>query len=327
MRKKSAVRRLINTFFDGSPANAVVNLLGSQGDSLSVDDIRSIEQEIAQAKERLTPMEAILLHLFEADWLSLRDVLRLGLLSGLFTLAALIAFPRNAASRRALLIAAVTSLTTLPWLLGVTSGVWTLEVDAIPVVTLATALPNLLLWLWLLIAVVRIGYYYMSTRRELQYVAACPIITANHPQEILKPLCQALDMPIPELRLAAAACSTSLVGPTIMLPNEWQTWDDKTLGAVLAHELIHIHRHDDRWMIVTRLLVMAYWWMPWIRLLARKYLVVMEESCDDAASELTGKPVNYAQALAAAAGYSYRNRFDSNQYARAPTGRSSGAIC
>lgn len=49
--KKSAVSRLINTFFDGSPASAVVNLLGSQGDSLSREDIRAIEQELKKLKQ------------------------------------------------------------------------------------------------------------------------------------------------------------------------------------------------------------------------------------------------------------------------------------
>ncbi len=50
--KKSAVRRLVNTFFDGSPGSAVVNLLGSQGNDLSAEDIAAIEQEIARLKDR-----------------------------------------------------------------------------------------------------------------------------------------------------------------------------------------------------------------------------------------------------------------------------------
>ena len=48
--KKSAMQRLVNTFFDGSPASAVVNLLGSDGRELSESDIRAIEAELAKLK-------------------------------------------------------------------------------------------------------------------------------------------------------------------------------------------------------------------------------------------------------------------------------------
>ena len=49
--KKSAVRRLVNTFFDGSPASAVVNLLGSEGGDLSASDIEAIEAQLAKLKD------------------------------------------------------------------------------------------------------------------------------------------------------------------------------------------------------------------------------------------------------------------------------------
>ena len=48
--KKSAVRRLVNTFFDGSPASAVVNLLGSEGGELTAADIAAIEAELKKLK-------------------------------------------------------------------------------------------------------------------------------------------------------------------------------------------------------------------------------------------------------------------------------------
>ncbi len=49
--KKSAVRRLLNTFFDGSAGSAVVNLLGSEGDGLSPAEIKAIEAEIKKLKQ------------------------------------------------------------------------------------------------------------------------------------------------------------------------------------------------------------------------------------------------------------------------------------
>ena len=50
--KKSAIERLVSTFFDGSAASAVVNLLGSEGGDLSDADIDAIEAELARIKDR-----------------------------------------------------------------------------------------------------------------------------------------------------------------------------------------------------------------------------------------------------------------------------------
>ena len=50
--KRSAVERLVRTFFDGSPASAVVNLLGSEGRTLSDADIDAIEAELARIKDK-----------------------------------------------------------------------------------------------------------------------------------------------------------------------------------------------------------------------------------------------------------------------------------
>ncbi|MEM7101051.1 MAG: BlaI/MecI/CopY family transcriptional regulator [Pseudomonadota bacterium] len=48
----SAMRRLLNTFFDGSAAHAVVNLLGSQAEQLSQDDIAKIEAQLKKIKDQ-----------------------------------------------------------------------------------------------------------------------------------------------------------------------------------------------------------------------------------------------------------------------------------
>jgi BlaI family transcriptional regulator, penicillinase repressor len=48
--KKSALSRLIDTFYDGSAADAVVNLLGQEGGELSAADIDAIEQQLAILK-------------------------------------------------------------------------------------------------------------------------------------------------------------------------------------------------------------------------------------------------------------------------------------
>lgn len=49
--KRSAVRRLVDTFFEGSAASAVVNLLGSQSKPLNEEDIVAIEAELKKLRE------------------------------------------------------------------------------------------------------------------------------------------------------------------------------------------------------------------------------------------------------------------------------------
>lgn len=49
--KKSAVRRLVNTFFDGSAGSAMVNMLRSEGADLTAAEIAAIEAEIKKLKQ------------------------------------------------------------------------------------------------------------------------------------------------------------------------------------------------------------------------------------------------------------------------------------
>ena len=247
-------------------------------------------------------MNALLLHLSEPGWLSLRDVTRLVLLSGLFTLVAMVAFPRNAASRRALLICAVVALTLLPWLLTTLFGVWTLPLVEKPTLTLSALLPNLLVWLWLGGAAVGLGWQAIHLGLELRMLAQLPPINSERLKQDVQRLCNSLDMPAPALLQGNAACSITMHTPRLILPAQWRSWPHSTLEAVLAHELVHIQRRDDRWLMAARALTTFYWWMPWLRLLTRRHERVMEESCDDAASDLLGRPLDYAQALYDVAG-------------------------
>ena len=49
--ERGAITRLVNTFFDGSAANAVVGLMGRQGDSLTEADLERIERELERLRE------------------------------------------------------------------------------------------------------------------------------------------------------------------------------------------------------------------------------------------------------------------------------------
>lgn len=50
--QRNAWQRLLDTFFAGSPAEAVVSLLGREGDELSSAELDSIERKLTELRER-----------------------------------------------------------------------------------------------------------------------------------------------------------------------------------------------------------------------------------------------------------------------------------
>ena len=50
--QSGAWRRLLDTFFSGSTAEAVVSLLGREGEHLSAEELEAIERKVAELKVR-----------------------------------------------------------------------------------------------------------------------------------------------------------------------------------------------------------------------------------------------------------------------------------
>lgn len=50
--QRNAWRRLLDTFFSGSPADAMMSLLGREGEALSDAELDAIERKIAEVKAR-----------------------------------------------------------------------------------------------------------------------------------------------------------------------------------------------------------------------------------------------------------------------------------
>ena len=78
-----------------------------------------------------------------------------------------------------------------------------------------------------------------------------------------------------------------------MLANDSDSWQQETRQAVLAHELVHLSRRDDLWLLLARLLMLQFWWLPWLRLLPRYLEAAIEESCDDLAAYLMRSEQRY----------------------------------
>jgi beta-lactamase regulating signal transducer with metallopeptidase domain len=249
-------------------------------------------------------MNLELLHgvLAAQEWLSLREVLRLLLLSVLLSVWCGLAFPGNATSRRVLLLMAIVCMALLPGLLQVIDLQWQLPVTIMPVIHLGLGVPNLLVCIWVFVAMFLLLRHLHRVHIELKSIHALPRVFDPKLDREIRELRAALlpnypNLPHPQVCVGEQACATTLSGALIVLPNNWRTLSADTRRSLLAHELTHIARCDDRWLLLMRLLLLSYWWMPWLRKLQHVYVQSMEESCDDVASELIGTQHAYAHAL------------------------------
>lgn len=92
-------------------------------------------------------------------------------------------------------------------------------------------------------------------------------------------------------------CASSLGSNTIILPSDAAQWKNDTLRAVLCHEVVHLRRRDDRWLLLIRLVRDLYWPLVWLWWLPSLFERHVEASCDDEASDICGDAVAYCSAL------------------------------
>ena len=71
--------------------------------------------------------------------------------------------------------------------------------------------------------------------------------------------------------------------PRVLLPEDWHTWDEGTLDAVLAHERSHIAERDFLTQCLSKINRAAYWCNPLAWWLDRHLAVLAEHASDDAA--------------------------------------------
>jgi TonB family protein len=90
--------------------------------------------------------------------------------------------------------------------------------------------------------------------------------------------------------------------PVVLLPERIREQPLAIQRALLAHELIHVHRRDWMWVVCEELLLAALWFNPatwWIVAQVRR---AREEAVDELAILATGSRRNYVKALLAFAG-------------------------
>ncbi len=101
----------------------------------------------------------------------------------------------------------------------------------------------------------------------------------------------------PRLRSSAeiaSPCVTGLFRPTLLMP-DFMLADD--LEAVIDHELCHLRNRDVLWLLVTRLMCIAFWCQPFVWVIERAHRIATEERCDMAVIESGASAPAYASTL------------------------------
>jgi TonB family protein len=122
------------------------------------------------------------------------------------------------------------------------------------------------------------------------------------PRHVLESLAAAQSMPwpLPQLRATRSIAVPVTIGshePAILFPDNWETWDDFNLRAVLAHELAHIRRRDWLVTLAASLNRCVFWFHPLAWWLERRLSALAEQASDDAALRSTGDAPRYARAV------------------------------
>jgi bla regulator protein blaR1 len=95
----------------------------------------------------------------------------------------------------------------------------------------------------------------------------------------------------------AAPVTVGFFHPSIMLPENWRSWTDPQLAAVLAHEREHVRRRDPlvQWLALFNRAV--FWFHPAAWWLERELSALAEESCDATVLAQGHDPQAYAETL------------------------------
>ena len=226
-----------------------------------------------------------------------RFLVQLALCSALLTCIALVAFRRNAVTRRAYALLAGGLLIALPVVLAVSSGwYWTAPFDSLAAISLAGDVP-VPLWLlgaWAGVALALNIRTIARARRSRDRLSGLPLIDDEHIVREAATVARELGFPrTHRLHFGKEACSSSLAGDRIVLPAEATAWRVGTVRAVLAHEFVHLSRRDDLAVLGLSLVLHWYWFAPWLGLLRRQFIEAMEQSCDDRAAECLPSCAHY----------------------------------
>src|SRR5262249_44217189 len=93
-------------------------------------------------------------------------------------------------------------------------------------------------------------------------------------------------------------CVSGLLRPMVLLPNgiiDRLTPDQ--LRVILAHELSHVRRHDNRTAAIHMIVEALFWFYPLITWIGKRLLEARERACDEEVLQAGQEPEVYAQGI------------------------------
>ena len=243
-----------------------------------------------------------------SELLTWRWLLQTLLLSLGLTLACVFTFNRDALSRRSLGVAAAWLLAVVPLVLLVWQPRYQIGLVNPPDLPEAS-IPGVLFGLWALTAFAAGGVLLLRVARDVRNLHRLPLLSEGLLAGSAQPafmdyaysLCQRLELAPPRVVMGERCCASSIGATTLVVPADFAHWPLASQRSVLAHELVHLKRRDDRFMVALQLLARCYLFCPWLHLLYERFVVAMEEACDERAAELINSRTLYLEGLAEAA--------------------------
>lgn len=102
-------------------------------------------------------------------------------------------------------------------------------------------------------------------------------------------------------RMTSPSCGApvtiGLLKPAVLLPEDWRTWPEGKLSAVLTHEAEHAHRRDPLVQWLAHLNSAIFWFHPLAWWLERRLAALAEEACDAAVLAAGHSRENYSAYL------------------------------
>lgn len=161
-------------------------------------------------------------------------------------------------------------------------------------------IPGALLIFWFVVSLLfafRLIAGLWSSSRILRHAT---LVDGSRLQNCLAELPPAILQRTPAIRESRNVLVPVTVGwlrPTVLLPEEWRTWPDAKLRAIVTHEFTHVARRDFSVLLAAELNRCLYWFHPVSWWLRTRLSDLAEEVCDDAAISHTGDRTSYARHL------------------------------
>jgi beta-lactamase regulating signal transducer with metallopeptidase domain len=95
----------------------------------------------------------------------------------------------------------------------------------------------------------------------------------------------------------AVPVTLGLLRPVVILPQNWRSWPEAKLDAVLIHESEHVRRCDPLIKWLAQINRAIFWFHPLAWWLERKLATLAEDACDAAVIASGHRPQDYSQYL------------------------------